>query len=289
MDNKEMLYELSLKYNTLKMYENTLDQMRKNGVSSEESIARIEQEKQAVESELIELLNPKTEVVESGKKSPSIGEGNKFIQAQKKKAEYKRLYDIRKNFFADIKPLGDNKDQVVYRKAEIPEDKKPTFADVQDKISNSQWISHSNFIFEFPKNEINIDSWRVSGFFYRKKEYGHVCSSQKCTGTSGELFVSVNDFADKNEDGTYNILAQTVLNLEKAGKAHVVGNLYAKIISNDGEELYTFCFENCRFICSDSDGFSYETTGLRRVNLNFEYDELHVLAPNEKLAPKELR
>ena len=41
MDNKEMLYELSLKYNTLKMYENTLDQMRKNGVSSEESIARI--------------------------------------------------------------------------------------------------------------------------------------------------------------------------------------------------------------------------------------------------------
>ena len=79
------------------------------------------------------------------------------------------------------------------------------------------------------------------------------------------------------------------MNLEKAGKAHVVGNLYAKIISNDGEELYAFCFENCRFICSDSDGFSYETTGLRRVNLNFEYDELHVLAPNEKLAPKGLR
>ena len=93
MDNKEMLYELSLKYNTLKMYENTLDQMKKNGVSSDESIARIEQEKQAVESELIELLNPKTEVVESGKKSPSICDGNEFIKAQKKKAEYKRLYD----------------------------------------------------------------------------------------------------------------------------------------------------------------------------------------------------
>ena len=142
-------------------------------------------------------------------------------------------------------------------------------------------ILGSNFIFEFPKNEINIDSWRVSGFFYRKKDYN---SSQ-----SGELFVSVNDFADKNEDETYNILAQIVLDLEKAGRAHNVGNLYAKIINNDGEELYAFCFENCRFICSDSDGFSYETTGLRRVNLNFEYYELHVLAPNEKLAPKEFR
>ena len=28
-----MLYEISLKYNTLKMYENTLEQMRKNGVN----------------------------------------------------------------------------------------------------------------------------------------------------------------------------------------------------------------------------------------------------------------
>ena len=86
-----MLYELSLKYNTLKMYENTLEQMRKNGVSSEESIERIEREKQIVEDELIELLSPKTEVVESGKKSPSIGEGNKFIQAQKKQVSYVKL------------------------------------------------------------------------------------------------------------------------------------------------------------------------------------------------------
>lgn len=288
MDSKEMLYEISLKYNTLKMYENTLDQMKKNGLSGEESIKRIEQEKQTVEDELTKLLNPNTEVIESGKNDPSL-EGNKFLNEFNKKAKCVSMYRTPASFFDEItknelgwKTIDDTKNEKVT-------EMKPTFADIQDKIGNSQWISHSNFIFEFPKNEINIDSWRVSGFFYRKKDYNHLCSSQKCTGTSGELFVSVNDFADKNEDGTYNILAQTVLNLEKAGKAHVVGNLYAKIISNDGEELYTFCFENCRFICSDSDGFNYETTGLRRVNLTFEYDELHVLAPNEKLAPKELR
>ncbi len=36
MENNEMLYEISLKYNTLKMYENTLNEMKKNGVASEE-------------------------------------------------------------------------------------------------------------------------------------------------------------------------------------------------------------------------------------------------------------
>ena len=50
-----MLYEISLKYNTLKMYENTLNEMKKNGVASEEAIKKIEAEKNNTESELKDL------------------------------------------------------------------------------------------------------------------------------------------------------------------------------------------------------------------------------------------
>ena len=53
MDSKEMLYEISLKYNTLKMYENTIEQMKKNG-NNGYSINKIELEKKAVENELAE-------------------------------------------------------------------------------------------------------------------------------------------------------------------------------------------------------------------------------------------
>jgi hypothetical protein len=299
MDNNEMLYELSLMYNTLKMYENTLDQMRKNGVSSEESIKRIENEKQSVEAEFIELLNPSTKINETGRKSPKIDEKvlseNEFIKAQKTKAKYKKLYDNDKNFFDSITKENELPNKVLdagndfYKYTfDNPNTQKPTFAEIQDNISNSQWISCSNFIVEFPKNEIDIDEWRVSSLYYRPKQ-NVSCRSQRCSFSSGELFISVNDFSDKKEDGTYKILAKIINKLSKQSNAHVVGDIHVRVISNDGDLLYTMCFENCRFITSDSDGFSYETTGLRKVNLTFEYDELHVLSPDEKLCPKELR
>ena len=299
MDNKEMLYEISLKYNTLKMYENTLEQMRKNGLCDEESFSKIENEKNTVEKELVELLYPLSTPINSNgfRNNPKLDEKtlseNKFIQEMNKRGEYKKLYDIRKDFFdAIMKPVeedspvkyrGETKDEL--KKAEY---NKPTFADVQDKISNSQWISYSNFIVEFPKKEIDIDEWRVSNFFYRNKQ-NVSCSSQKVNTCGGELDISINDFAEKREDGTYNILAKTVHKLETTSRAHVYGNILVNIINNGGDLLYTMVFENCRFVGSDADGFTYDSVGLRKVILKFYYDELHVLAPNEKLAPKEFR
>ena len=270
MGSKEMLYELSLKFNTLKMYENTLEQMKKNGVSSDDSIKKIEDEKNIVEKELFELLNPKTEGKASGIKDPSLNE-NEFIKTQKNKCEYKSIYSGSNSFFDEIS-----------KKEAIKPLNKPTYAEIQDKISNSQWISKSNFIVEFPKNEVNIDEWRVSGFYYQTKQTIS-CSHRKCSVCSGELFISVNDFADKNDDGTYNILAKIIVDLDNKSKTHVIGDICVKIISNGGEELYEMCFLNCRYINSYSDGFTYEATGLRKVNLHFEYDELCILAPNEDL------
>ena len=294
MDNKEMLYEISLKYNTLKMYENTLEQMRKNGICNEESFSKIEGEKNMVEKELVELLNPNLPTETNyGRKDHSISDDNKFLQEAKKIGEYKNLYDIRKDFFDAITKPVEEDSPVRHRdtsKDELKEAEyiKPTFADVQDKISNSQWISYSNFIVEFPKKEIDIDEWRVSNFFYRNKQ-NVSCSSQKATACGGELDISINDFAEKREDGTYNILAKTVHKLETTSRAHVYGNIHVNIINNGGDLLYTMVFENCRFVSSDADGFTYDSVGLRKVILKFDYDELHVLAPNEKLAPKEFR
>ncbi len=294
MDNKEMLYEISLKYNTLKMYENTLEQMKKNGVGNEESFSKIEGEKNMVEKELVELLNPNLPTETNyGRKDPSIGDDNKFLQEAKKIGAYKNLYDIRKDFFDAITKPVEEDSPVRHRdtsKDELKEAEysKPTFADVQDKISNSQWISYSNFIVEFPKKEIDIDEWRVSNFFYRNKQ-NVSCSSHKANTCGGELDISINDFAEKREDGTYNILAKTVHKLETASRARVYGNIHVNIINNGGDLLYTMVFENCRFVGSDADGFTYDSVGLRKVILKFDYDELHVLAPNEKLAPKEYR
>lgn len=297
MDNKEMLYEISLKYNTLKMYEATLEQMRKNGKEDCDSFKKVSDEKDTVEKELIELLNPILEVPDGNPRmNPSIDEnklsGNAFISAvkQRKKGEYKEIYDIRKNFFDEIKKdtLSSNYvcvptyEEVKERIENEIKDKKPSYWEVQEKISNSQWISCSNFIINFPKNEIDIDEWRVSGFYYNMNQRVG-CSSSRCTVCGGDLYVSVNDFSEVKEDGTYNILSKIVNNLYKKSNAHVVGNIYANIISNDGETLYAMCFENCRFKDSDCDGFSYETTGLRKVNLHFNYDELHILAPKEKM------
>ena len=290
MDNKEMLYEISLKYNTLKMYETTLEQMRKNGKEDCDSFQKVSAEKDTVEKELMELLDPKFEMPDgNSKKNPSLGE-NKFIQEAKKRGEYNELYDIRKNFFDEItKDLSNHsysrvptREEVKKRIEDEIKDKKPTFWEVQDKISNSQWISCSNFIVNFPKNEIDIDEWRVSGFYYTMSQRVR-CSSSRCTVCGGDLFISVNDFSEKKEDGSYNILSNIVNKLYEKGNSHVVGDIYANIISNEGETLYTMCFENCRFKDADSDGFSYETTGLRRVNLHFNYDGLHILAPNEDL------
>ena len=294
-----MLYEISLKYNTLKMYENTLEQMKKNGVGDEETLSKIENEKSTVEKELVELLNPNLSSEDTGIKNPSLVETkhcNAFVKAlndESKRGVYKELYDIRKNFFDNITKSVEEDSPVRHRDASKDELKeaeynKPTFADVQDKISNSQWISYSNFILEFPKKEIDIDEWRVSNFFYRNKQ-NVSCSSHKVNTCGGELDISINDFAEKREDGTYNILAKTVHKLETASKAHVYGNILVNIINNGGDLLYTMVFENCRFVGSDADGFTYDSVGLRKVILKFDYDELHVLAPNEKLAPKEFR
>ena len=289
-----MLYEISLKYNTLKMYENTLEQMKKNGVGNEESFSKIEGEKNMVEKELVELLNPNLPTETNYRvKDPSTSDDNKFLQEAKKIVEYKSLYDIRKDFFDAITKPVEEDSPVRYRdtsKDELKEAEysKPTFADVQDKISNSQWISYSNFIVEFPKKEIDIDEWRVSNFFYCNKQ-NVSCSSHKVNTCGGELDISINDFAEKREDGTYNILAKTVHKLETASRAHVYGNIHVNIINNGGDLLYTMVFENCRFVGSDADGFTYDSVGLRKVILKFDYDELHVLAPNEKLAPKEFR
>lgn len=283
MDKNEMLYEISLKYNTLKMYENTLEQMRKNGFSSKESIEKIEKEKSKVENELIELLKPNIDDVEA--KNASIDNGNKFIHELKKKEEYKKNYDSKKNFFVDLKPLGNNTDYVVYRNAEIPENKKPIFSDIQEKISNSQWISCSNFIVRFPKEEIDIDSWRVSGFYYKLKQNSK-CLSNRSGCERGEISVIVNDFAEKRENGTYNILSKIIEKLYKY-KITVLGDIFVDVINNSGELLYILCFTKCIFNGANPDAFSYESTDLRKFYLDFTYDNVHVLAPDEKLSINE--
>ena len=281
MDNKEMLYEISLKYNTLKMYENTLEQMKENGVGNEESFSKIRKEKDTVEKELAELLDPKLATLFSNpKKDPSLDE-NKFIQEVKKRGEYKELYDIRKDFFDDVtKPteyVDESKNEI--KEAEY---KKPTFAGIQEKISNSQWISRSNFIVKFPKDKVDIDEWRVSGFHYtltKKSACGAYCSSNY----RGDIYVTVNDFSDKKEDGTYNILSKTIDKLY-AYKVNVIGSIYVDVINNNGDILYTLRFTNCVFNDAEPDSFTYDSTDLRRIGLHFTYDNIEVASPDEKFS-----
>ena len=275
MDNKEMLYEISLKYNTLKMYDNTIEQMKKNN-NTGDSLNSIIKERDVIEKELVSLFDPKLAApTNSCAKDPSISEeklnGNKFIQATKKRCEYKKLYDIRNNFYDNItlKSMGfdviPTKEEIIAKREKEMEGKKPTYADIQEKISNSQWISCSNFIVRFDNDKINIASWRVSGFYYR-------CDNN--------LSVTVNDFSEKNEDGSYNILMQIV---SKLTNYRCAGNICADIIDNSGELLYKMVFEGCDFTYADNDGFTYESTALRKVILNFHYKRLHILSPNEKL------
>ena len=275
MDNKEMLYEISLKYNTLKMYDNTIEQMKKNN-NTGDSLNTIIKERDVIEKELVSLLDPKLATpINSCAKDPSISEeklnGNKFIQATKKRCEYKKLYDIRNNFYDNISlknmsfDVIPTKEEIIAKREKEMEGKKPTYADIQEKISNSQWISCSNFIVRFDNDKINIASWRVSGFYYR-------CDNN--------LSVTVNDFSEKNEDGSYNILMQIV---SKLTNYRCAGNICVDIIDNSGELLYKMVFEGCDFTYADNDGFTYESTALRKVILNFHYKRLHILSPNEKL------
>ena len=275
MDNKEMLYEISLKYNTLKMYDNTIEQMKKNN-NTGDSLNAIVKERDVIEKELVSLLDPKLATpINSCAKDPSISDeklnGNKFIQATKKRCEYKKLYDIRNNFYDNISlknmsfDVIPTKEEIIAKREKEMEGKKPTYADIQEKISNSQWISRSNFIVRFDNDKINIASWRVSGFYYR-------CDNN--------LSVTVNDFSEKNEDGSYNILMQIV---SKLTNYRCAGNICVDIIDNSGELLYKMVFEGCDFTYADNDGFTYESTDLRKVILNFHYKRLHILSPNEKL------
>lgn len=274
MDKKEMLYELSLKYNTLKMYNNTIEQMRNNGCS-DKKINDVIAERDIVEKEVMELLKPDAQVNESHRKCPTIA-NNKFLDELNKSCEYRELYDVRKNFFDDIKPLDGNKDQIAYRKSEISEDKKPVYADIQEKISTSQWISCSNFIVKFPKDKINIDEWRISGVHYTMRQ-----SSKYSCGSRERLSVMVNDFAEMKNDGEYVILADIVNKLYSYG-VNVIGNVDVDVINNNGVILYTLRFTNCIFEDADCDSFSYQTTDLRRFNLNFSYDNIEVIPPVKK-------
>ena len=217
--------------------------------------------------------------------------GNKFIQAQKKRAEYKRLYDIRKNFFDDITkneigwaeyvpetPAPTLKEVKERIEKEI-KDKKPKFADIQEKISNSQWISRSNFIVNFPKDKIDIDAWRVSGFHYTLKQKSS-CGSF-CNNNYGDMYIIVNDFAEKKEDGTYNILSKIIKNLYTY-KVNVIGSIDVDVIDNNGEVLYKLRFTNCIFNDAEPDSFSYDSTDLRRISLHFSYDDVKIASPDEK-------
>ena len=79
MDKKEILYELSLKYNTLKMYDNTIEQMRKNNCS-DDAINVIIGERDSVEAEVSDLLSY-NDLDKPGhpEKSPHVGSDNKFL------------------------------------------------------------------------------------------------------------------------------------------------------------------------------------------------------------------
>lgn len=246
MDNKEMLYEISLKYNTLKMYENTIEQMKKNG-NTGETLANVELEKNAIEKEFMDLLAFNID--------STVENENKFLKEINKNCKYKELYNPKRNFYDDIK---------LNKFEENINDKKPTYSDVQEKISNSQWISRSNFIVRFLKDYINIDEWRVSSFFYREDD--------------NILSVTVNDFSEKNEDGTYNVLMKTVSNLKDSPYA---GDIYIDVINNSGDLLYRMIFENCEFMYDDCDGFTYESSELRKVILNFNFKDLYILSPDE--------
>ena len=111
MTMKEKMSEIELMINTLKMYDNTIDQMEKNGIG-EESINKVREERENVALEFKAIVD---------RNAKEIKIENQFIKkAMEKETEKKFEYE------------------------------RPKYADIQDKISNSKWISSSNFIFRFP-------------------------------------------------------------------------------------------------------------------------------------------
>lgn len=284
MDNKEMLYEISLKYNTLKMYDNTIEQMKKNG--SDKYLESIENERDAVQKELEELLNPNTQPVneEGYRTNPKVERENEFIKALHE-PKFEDEYEFEGEWEEDED--WDNEESQ-------EEEDKPRLADVQDKISNSTWISQSNFIFRFPKDEINIDEWRVSSFSYSLNQVyqNMTCSCdgfddedepKKKIKHSGNLFIAVNDFSEKINDYQYNILSQIVLSLYE--NPILEKNINVDVIDNNGNLLYTLVFVKCRFTGTNgiTDSFDYESSALNRIQLTFFFKDVIVLAPNEDL------
>lgn len=285
MDNKEMLYEISLKYNTLKMYDNTIEQMKKNG--SESSVEAIEKERDEVEKELIELLNPKNSCnAKTGIKNPSIDRDNEFLKKvqenyEKRKEEDKYYFD---EGYEDEYEIG--LDEQPYEEVN-----KPRLSDVQEKMSNSTWINSSNFIVRFPKDEINIDEWRVASFSYSLNNPAYKkCScnnyyeeEEKDDSIGGGFFVRVNDFSEKIDDANYNILSNIVLDLYRNPK--IDKDIYVDIIDNTGDLLYTIVFEKCVFTGINGGGraFDYRHSELSSMELVFNFKNIVILAPNEDL------
>lgn len=294
MDNKELLYEISLKYNTLKMYDNTIDQMIKNG-ASDKSLEAIESERANLENEFEQLLSPKTESINDGgyRTNPKIDKENEFLKKvhedyEKRKDEYE--YEV--GYGVDEYPYDDNWGDDEDPPIEEEENNRPRLADIQDKISNSKWISSSNFIFRFPKDEIDVDEWRVSSFSYtlNAPKTSCYCSpydeyDEKPTDKiGGNLYVKINDFSEKINDYQYNILSKIYLNLTKNPVLN--SNIYVDVIDNGGDLLYTMVFEKCRFIgtgggCVGS--FAYDRTDLNCMNFCFDFKNIVILAPNENL------
>ena len=254
MTMKEKISEIELMINTLKMYDNTIDQMEKNGIS-EDSINKVREERENVALEFKAIVDRNTK--EAKRENEFV---KKALEKEKeKKFEYER----------------------------------PRYADVQDKISNSKWISSSNFIFRFPKDEINIDEWRVASFSYLISGPKSSCSCNPWDGTDedddkvgGSLFVQVNDFAEKVNNYQYNILANIYLELLK--NPIVVGDICVDIIDNGGDLLYTIVFEKCRFTGNGGGSlsmFDYGSTALNKMNFSFIFKNILFLAPNEDLGP----
>lgn len=254
MTMKEKMSEIELMINTLKMYDNTIDQMEKNGIS-EDSINKVREERENIALEFKAIVDRNTK--EAKRENEFV---KKALEKEKeKKFEYKR----------------------------------PKFADIQDKISNSKWISSSNFIFRFPKDEINIDEWRVASFSYLLSGPKSSCScnvgydEDDSDNVGGNLYVQVNDFAEVNEY-QYNILSNIYLELLK--NPIIVGDICVDIIDNGGDLLYTIVFQKCRFVGNGGGSFSifdYGSTALNKINFAFTFKNVEFLAPNEDLEADE--
>ena len=254
MTMKEKMSEIELMINTLKMYDNTIDQMEKNGIS-EDSINKVREERENIAMEFKAIVD---------RNAKEIKMENQFIKkAMEKEKEKKFEYE------------------------------RPKYADIQDKISNSKWISSSNFIFRFPKNEINIDEWRVANFSYLLSGPKSTCScnpwddnDDDSDNVGGSLYVQVNDFAEKVNEYQYNILSNIFLELLK--NPIIVGNICVDVIDNGGDLLYTIVFEKCRFTGNGGGSismFDYGSTALNKVNFSFTFKNILFLAPNEHLGP----